>query len=272
MTRHLTNRISTAFGKLASHAFPRPIQRIINGGYVRIMGLDMREFEVPERYPTLNALFTRRLRQMRPFSGASGDFISPCDAAITAHGTLSDGTALQIKGMHYSVEGLLGSRIEAANVYKVRHGQFINFYLSPRDYHRYHIPTDLKIQKAVHIPGKLFPVNVPSLMKRTDLFIENERIVLECVTPRDKLIYLVLVGALNVGKMQISFAPELQTNCDPVEPTVYAFDDLHVKKGEDFGCFEMGSTIVVICESMLEDLRVKSGEKVRFGETIATVG
>lgn len=272
MTRHFTNRISVLFGRFAGHAFPGPVQRFINNAYVKIMGLDMHEFDAPVSYPTLNALFTRKLMHPRSVSKAAADFVAPCDAVITAYGAIKEATALQIKGMHYSVAGLLGPQVDAANIDNVRHGQYINFYLSPRDYHRYHAPTDLTIQKAVHIPGKLFPVNVPSLMKRTDLFIENERIVLECLTSQQKLLYIVLVGALNVGKMQLAFVPELQTNCDTLEPTVYNFEDLHVKKGEDFGCFEMGSTLVVICETMLDALQVKNGEKVRFGETIATIG
>ena len=117
--------------------------------------------------------------------------------------------------------------------------------------------------------GKLYPVNMPSLNKRVDLFIENERVVLECECAKGVLFYLVLVGALNVGKMQVSFEPRLQTNADRRKPTVYTFDDLYLKKGDDFGCFEMGSTIVLITEKETMDFTVQTGQKVRFGDTIA---
>jgi len=271
MTRHITNTISQQFGRFASHEFPRWFQKIVNGSYVRIMGLDMSEFNAPSSYPSLNALFTRRLRTPRSFSTETADFISPCDSLITECGDLDDTRALQIKGMSYCVKALLGSEISDENKIRVEHGQFINFYLSPSDYHRYHIPHDLKVLKAVHIPGKLYPVNMPSLNKRADLFIENERVVLECECEKGALFYLVLVGALNVGKMQVSFEPSVQTNADKLRPTAYTFEDeeLFLKKGTDFGCFEMGSTIVLITEKETMDFTVQIGEKVRFGDTIA---
>ena len=269
MTRHITNTLSQQFGKFASKAFPRWFQKIVNGSYVKIMGLDMREFNDPSSYPSLNALFTRRLNAPRPISMDAADFISPCDSLITECGDLDDTRALQIKGMSYCVKALLGNEISDANKVRIEHGSFINFYLSPSDYHRYHVPYDLKVLKAVHIPGKLYPVNMPSLNKRADLFIENERVVLECESAYGVLFYLVLVGALNVGKMQVSFEPRIQTNADAYRPTAYTFDDLYLKKGDDFGCFEMGSTIVLIAEKGVMEYTVRTGDKVRFGETIA---
>ena len=271
MTRHITNTISRQFGRFASKEFPRWFQKIVNGAYVKLMGLDMREFDEPAAYPSLNALFTRRFKAPRPMSPEARDVISPCDSLITECGDLDDTRALQIKGMSYCVKALLGNAISDDNKVRIEHGQFINFYLSPSDYHRYHVPHDLKVLKAVHIPGKLYPVNMPSLNKRADLFIENERVVLECECAGDVLFYLVLVGALNVGKMQVNFEPRLQTNADRLKPTVYTFDDLFLKKGDDFGCFEMGSTIVLITEKGTMDFTVETGEKVRFGETIATL-
>lgn len=269
MTYHFTNRLSRQFGRFASHAYPRWFQKIINNGYVKIMGLDMREFDAPDSYPTLNALFTRRLRTPRPFSEDAADLISPCDSLITECGDLDETKALQIKGMTYDVNALLGTHIDDADKARVADGTFVNFYLSPRDYHRYHIPADLTVRKAVHIPGKLYPVNMPSLKRQADLFIENERVVLECETPKGALLYLVLVGALNVGKMQVSFEPRIQTNASALEPTAYDFAGVTLKKGEDFGCFEMGSTIVMIAEKALLEISVETGEKVRFGDTIA---
>ena len=269
MTQHITNRLSKQFGRFASHAYPHWFQKIINHGYVKLMGLDMREFNTPDSYPTLNALFTRRLQKARRFSTDTTDLVSPCDSLITECGDLEETTALQIKGMSYDVNTLLGDAIDDARKERIAEGKFINFYLSPRDYHRYHIPTDLTVRKAVHIPGKLYPVNIPSLNSRHDLFIENERVVLECETPGGALCFLVLVGALNVGKMQVAFEPRIQTNADAFTPTAYTFEGLSLKKGEDFGCFEMGSTIVLIAEKTMLQISVEAGEKVRFGDTIA---
>ncbi len=270
MKRHITSLISQNFGKFASACFPGWFQNIVNVSYVRLMGLDMSEFYPPRHYKSLNALFTRHLREPRHFSLDADDFISPCDSLISECGDVKDDYALQIKGMRYHVSELLGEHIDEAAKKRVDDGTFINFYLSPKDYHRYHVPTNMKVLKAVHIPGKFFPVNMPSLKKRLNLFVENERIVLECEALKNgKKFFIVLVSALNVGVMKVSFIPELQTNINAERPSVYEFDGLYLNKGDDFGCFEMGSTIVIVSEKDMLKLLVKPGQKVRFGETIA---
>jgi len=223
MKQHLTSLVSKYFGVFASTAFSPWFQHIINQSYVSLMGLDMSDFHTPSNYKTLNKLFTRSFREARSFSLDKSDFISPCDAFITECGDLDGDTALQIKGMDYSVSELLGECFSEADKAKVNGGQFMNFYLSPKDYHRYHIPVNLNILKAVHIPGKLYPVNIPSLNKRLNLFIENERVVLACQTQEKKYFYMVLVGALNVGKMQISFDSSIQTNASAQQVQSYNY-------------------------------------------------
>ena len=268
--RHITSAISQTFGKFASHEFPHWFQKIVNNSYVKLMGLDMSEFHSPETYKTLNALFTRHLKEPRHFSLDAQDFISPCDSLISECGTLITDYALQIKGMRYKTDELLGKSFTDDEKKRVHDGDFINFYLSPKDYHRYHIPINMKVLKAVHIPGKFYPVNFPSLKKRLNLFIENERVVLECETMEGKRFYMVLVSALNVGVMKVSFEPRIQTDANVIGEQVYTFKDLYLDKGDDFGCFEMGSTIVIISEKgMFEEVLVQAGNKVKFGDTIA---
>ncbi len=268
--RHITSAISQIFGKFASKEFPAWFQNIINQSYVRLMGLDMGEFHAPDRYKCLNALFTRHLREMRNFSFEAEDFISPCDSLISECGKVVDDYALQIKGMRYKTDELLGENFTQEEKAEIYDGDFINFYLSPKDYHRYHIPINLKVLKAVHIPGRFYPVNFPSLKKRLNLFIENERVVLQCETINGKKFYMVLVAALNVGVMRVSFEPRIQTDADTIEQQVYEFDNLYLDKGDDFGCFEMGSTIVILSEKgMFEEIFAKTGDRVKFGQTIA---
>lgn len=230
----------------------------------------MKEFYSASHYKSLNELFTRKLKQNRKFSIDAKDFISPCDSWISELGTIKNDYALQIKGMRYNVNELLGDRFSIEEKQILKDGDFINFYLSPKDYHRYHIPINLKVLKVVHIPGKFYPVNLPSLKKRLNLFIENERVVLECETTQTKKkFYMVLVSALNVGVMKINFLPQLQTNADMISPTVYKLDDVYLNKGDDFGCFEMGSTIVILSQKDMLDILIKQNQKVKFGDTIA---
>ncbi|MCX6051507.1 MAG: phosphatidylserine decarboxylase [Campylobacterales bacterium] len=271
MSRHITSAISQGFGKFASKEFPKWFQNRVNSSYVGLMGLDMREFHAPSTYNSLNALFTRKLREDRKYSLDADDFISPCDSWISECGDLSQEYALQIKGMQYKCDDFLGEHFTQEEKSAVHDGKFINFYLSPKDYHRFHMPTNLKVLRVVHIPGKFFPVNVPSLKNKINLFIENERVVLMCETQNKKRFFMVLVSALNVGVMQVSFEPKIKTNADAKVSSVYSYENLYMNKGDDFGCFEMGSTIVILAEKDMLELSIKAGDNVKYAQTIAKI-
>jgi len=268
--KHVTSLISEMFGKFASKPFPAIIQHIINAGYVKLMGLDMSEFRTPASYKTLNALFTRALEVERPMPEDERALISGVDALVTDCGTIREGKAYQIKGMAYSIEKLFGEYHRAAAEW-VEGGEFMNFYLSPKDYHRYHMPFNLRIHSLTHIPGKLYPVNFPLLRNKKDLFIENERIVMECEDDRGHMHVLVLVGALNVGKMVLTFEPRVQTNSDIREPQHYTYEDVTLKRGELFGWFEMGSTLLTFSQKDTIVPRVAINQKVRFGDIVGMV-
>jgi len=269
--RHITSAASQSFGKFASKEFPHWFQKIVNSTYVGLMGLDMSDFHSPSTYKSLNALFTRRLREDRGFSLNAEDFISPCDSLISECGTITEDYALQIKGMRYKCADFIGDEFSSEEKAIVADGTFINCYLSPKDYHRYHIPTNLKVLKAVHIPGKFYPVNMPSLKKRLNLFIENERVVILCEATNGKKFYMVLVSALNVGVMQVAFESRIQTNASATTPQTYEFENLYLDKGFDFGCFEMGSTIIILTSKDMLELNVNAGQDVKYGETIASI-
>ena len=268
--RHYTSAISQLFGKFASHEFPSILQHIINASYVKLMGLDMGEFREPSTYKSLNKLFTRALEKPREIPKGKSKLISGVDALITDAGTVRDGRAYQIKGMEYSIEKLFGPYHEEA-VKKVEGGEFINFYLSPKDYHRYHMPMDLKILSMTHIPGKLYPVNFPLLRNKKELFIENERVVIECEDKRGRAQVLVLVGALNVGKMVVTFEKSIQTNSEIREPRHYRYEDLRVERGELFGWFEMGSTLLTFSKRGSIVPEVCINQKVSYADILGTI-
>lgn len=268
---HITNRISQIFGKFASKKFPKPIQKIINQAYVKFLGLDMSEFRNPSDYESLNALFTRALERPRDIDQSDQNFISPADSFITEAGTLQNDTLMQIKGMHYSVEKLLTNHIDSNNLEKVRSGEFMNFYLSPKDYHRYHASYDCKVTKLIHVPGVLYPVNFTYLKKQNDLFVQNERVILECLTNEGKVFYMVFVGALNVGQMVFEFEPKVQTNTDQENIQVYEYENLYLKKGDCIGYFKMGSTVVMVWEKGLTNLESLVEQKVSFGTIISKI-
>jgi len=271
MSKHYTNIISNLFGKFAKKEFNSNIQNIVNNAYVKMMGLDMSEFDEPKSYVSLNKLFTRALNSQRNFEDSDNSFISPSDSLVMECGTLKEHQSMQIKGMSYHVGAFLGDEIEFDNIKKIENGEYINLYLSPKDYHRYHAPLDMKISRIVHIPGKLFPVNKPALKNKKNLFIENERVVLQCHSKENKLFYLVMVGALNVGQIVINAQSDLHTNANVKQPTVYDYKDLQIKKGDELGYFMMGSTVIVISEKNMLEINVQVAENVRFGQKIATL-
>lgn len=264
---HKTNIISQYFGKFAKFEFPSFIQKLINNAYVKFLGLNMSEFRNPKFYKSLNDLFTRELSIPREIDKDENVFISPTDSLITQCGKLEKDLLLQIKGMQYSVEEMLTYNC-ANNFEKVNDGDYMNFYLSPKDYHRYHAPVDFEVKKLVHVPGKLYPVNLKYLNKQIDLFVENERVILECIH-EGKLFYMVFVGALNVGEMEFTFEPKVQTNSDAKEVKVYEYEDLKIRRGSCLGCFHMGSTVVMVWEKDFVKLEELLGQKVKYGQRVA---
>ncbi len=265
--RHYTNIFSRWFGVFAEKKFPKPIQTIINKSYVQLMRVDLSEFETPSHYPSLNSFFTRKLKTPRSFDINPSVIISPADCLVMQQGQLDEHILLQIKGHTYSVSDLLSSHVKC--IHAVRRGTFINFYLSPKDYHRYHAPFDMQVMRLIHIPGRLFPVNKPSLKKREQLYCINERVVLECSTNQSLVFYLVFIGAYNVGKIIFNFEPQLQTNLRKNYERVYEYRNLKIKKGDDLGCFEMGSSIVLIMQPDTIALKTATEQKLRFGDSVA---
>ena len=264
---HITNLISLNFGKFAKKEFPSFIQKIINASYVKLMGLNMSEFKHSRYYKSLNDLFTRELIIKRVIDENKNTIISPTDSLITQCGQIQNDIALQIKGMQYSVEELL-TYYCSSNFEKVKDGSFMNFYLSPKDYHRYHAPCDFKLLKLIHVPGKLYPVNLKYLNKEFELFIQNERVILECET-NGKIFYMVFVGALNVGQMVFEFEDRVETNTNAKEMKVYTYENIEISKGECLGYFKMGSTVVILWEKEMVDIENLLNQDVRFGQKIA---
>ncbi len=265
MNKHITNTISMRFGKFASHQFSPAIQSFINKAYVGLLGLDMSEFRDPATYPTLNALFTRGFEIPRVIDQSKDTVISPADSLITAFGEIKEDRLFQIKGMEYSFCEMLNGFLKT-NLSRVKNGSFINFYLSPKDYHRYHAPTDMTVSRLIYIPAKLYPVNMRYLKNKLNLFIENERVMLECTDSRGKIFYMVFVGALNVGQMTINFEPRVQTNAKAMKPMIFDYNNLQLSKGDEIGTFKMGSTVLMLFEKGFGKIATRLNQKIKFGE------
>lgn len=261
--------LSRGAGWLATRPIPRPWRARVHGGYSRVFGARPEEAALPlEQYPTLNAFFTRTLRPgLRPV--AAGSIVSPVDATVGAWGTVQSDTLVQAKGRDYSLAALLGSG-ELAD--RFEGGTYTTLYLSPKDYHRIHVPVSGDITAATYIPGELWPVNVAAVANVANLFAANERIVVELTAADGGRLAIVPVGATMVGMTRLVFDDELHTNARRREVRHRRYDPpVRVEAGEALGHFEFGSTVVLVCSpdaGTIEELAL--GATVRMGERIGS--
>lgn len=260
---------SRLFGLLAGFRFPKWMQNFINEGYVKYFKIDMSDFKNPRAYASLNALFTRALEVPRHLDEG---FIAPCDGVVFQCGESffggGDLFALSIKGHTYSIYELLRENFEKK---ELENGlDYVNIYLSPRDYHRYHAPCDMQILSVSYTRGHLYSVAKKYLGKIANLYTKNERVSLKCQCDR-RIFWLVFVGAQNVGKMRFCFDESLQSYAKNSHNFTQKYENLFCKKGEELGRFELGSTIIVLAQKGLLNLSLKEGQALKFGEKIAGV-
>jgi phosphatidylserine decarboxylase len=224
--------------KIATSRFPKFIQCFINKTYVKIFNIDMSAFEPenPCEYPTLNDLFIRKKKYIE-FYEEEDIVVSPSDSLVIAHDEIEDGYVYQIKGKKYSLKELIPYET------KLDGGHFINLYLSPKDYHRFHAPIDMQIVKATYIPGELMPVK-PSQLEKELVFPKNKRVVLRCKDKKDRFFYFVAVGAMIVGKIHFNFDERLQRDYNEIQTFEYE-KPISLKKGDEIGRFEFGSSILL---------------------------
>jgi phosphatidylserine decarboxylase len=261
----LSHFISQKFGSLADTKFPPSIQSFINKTYIKIFNISLDEHAPIESYKSLNELFTRKLLKPRELKGDERSLVSPADCRVTNFGEIKNGQILQIKGKSYSLSELLNS-VEKAQA--LEGGSFANLYLSPKDYHRFHAPCDAKVLYALHIPGALYPVNDPALNSIDALFAKNERVVL-ALEASFGVFYMVFVGALNVGRIIINWDDRIKTNASEDAYTLYTYENTTLKKGDEIGRFEMGSSIAMLFSKGQITSTLNEGQKIRFGDEFA---
>jgi phosphatidylserine decarboxylase len=282
----MRNKISRIFGSISGTKFPKPIQKFINESYVKGFKIDMSEFKNSSEYNSLTELFTRELVHGRKFDKADEIFISPSDGLCLECGRSNELKALSIKGYNYDIKGLLGSLFDESDLRENKNGDenlnnkqvaqkneldYANIYLSPRDYHRYHAPCDMQILSALYLPGDLYSVSIGALKRISNLYAKNERVVLKCKMKNDKILWMVFVGALNVGKIKFDFDERIQTNAMANFSQSYKYNELYVLKGEQLGMFELGSTIVLISQANSVEYNLSNGKKIKFGDSIGMI-
>ena len=233
-------------------------------------GVDLSEAADPrvESYATFNDFFTRALHPgARPQAAAT--WTCPVDGAISQFGPIEAGQLFQAKGHHYSAQSLLGGTAAEAEPYA--QGFFATLYLSPRDYHRIHMPIAGRLRRMVHVPGSLYSVNPTTARGIPGLFARNERVVCHFETARGPLL-MVLVGATIVGSIATVWHGQV-TPPRTGQVRQWTYDDpvVQLAQGEEMGRFLLGSTVILLWPKL--DLRFASDwaaqRPVRLGEAMA---
>lgn len=263
----------TAFaGCLANVKIPRIKDHLI-GRFIKKYQVNMSEafVEDPKAYSCFNDFFIRRLKpESRPL--ASVDIISPVDGSVSELGPIVDGQIIQAKGKNYTVEELLNC--DEATAQQFSQGRFATLYLSPKDYHRVHMPMGARLKSMNYIPGALFSVQPTTARVVPKLFARNERLAVFFETSIGPMV-MVMVGATIVGAIGTSWHGDIKR----VKKKI-SFDytqenkEKELEQGEEMGFFKLGSTVVLLFangDEMKWEPSLNAGFDVRFGQALGTI-
>ncbi|MDE2274068.1 MAG: phosphatidylserine decarboxylase [Gammaproteobacteria bacterium] len=242
--------------------------------FIRRFDVDLGEAAVPDitGYPTFNAFFTRALRTgTRPVTAEPDAIACPVDGTLSQLGKITGERVIQAKGRTFSLTELLGGDAVVAG--KFAAGAFMTLYLSPKDYHRVHMPVDGTLLRMLHVPGRLFSVSPATTRTVPGLFARNERVAMIFDTTAG-LMAVVMVGALNVGSIETVWAGEITPPRGYVlRSWDYLDNRLELAKGAELGRFNMGSTVIVLfaADRVHWQRELSPGSGVRMGQCIGTL-
>ncbi len=268
----LPKKALTAFAGLVAGARAGRITTGLIRWFIGKYQVNMAEAANPDigSYATFNEFFTRALRPgARPL--ASADFVSPVDGAISQFGRIEEDQIFQAKGHNYLTVALVGGDRELAEQF--RHGSFATLYLSPRDYHRVHMPCDGRLMRMIYVPGALFSVNPTTARGVPNLFARNERVVCVFEGAQGPFV-MVLVGATIVGSMQTVWHGVINPpRTGRLREWRYDKQHLVLKKGEEMGRFLLGSTVVMLFrkDTLAFAPAWQPAGAVRLGEAMANL-
>ncbi|PCJ27783.1 MAG: phosphatidylserine decarboxylase [SAR86 cluster bacterium] len=266
--QHFLSRI---VGKIAESAlFKKPFIRI----FIKRYKVDLSEaiIQDPDAFKNFNAFFTRELKaNARPLEDQPGAIICPADGAVSQLGSITQNQLLQAKGRHYNLDDLLGGDEELATLF--HEGDFATIYLSPRDYHRVHMPLGGVLQKTVYVPGDLFSVNQTTANAVPNLFARNERLICLFQTEAGPMA-LILVGAMIVAGIDTVWSGQVcpGKGLRNIQTTDYSghTPPVTLATGAEMGRFRLGSTAIVLFGHGSIDLEpsLEANSSVSMGQSL----
>ncbi|MCG8379667.1 MAG: archaetidylserine decarboxylase [Proteobacteria bacterium] len=226
----------------------------------------------PDDYQSFNSFFTRKLKpDARTWAKDPDHVLSPVDGNISQIGQINDDNIIQAKAMNYSLTRLLSNETRAVEL--LNNGLFATLYLSPRDYHRIHMPVSGKLIKSIYVPGNLFAVNTASVRTVDQLFARNERFI-SLFDTEIGLMAQIMVGAVFVGSMDTVWLGQITpTKHREITVQQYEENEVHLNQGDEFGHFNMGSTVILIFQkdSIAWLNEVKTENPVQVGQVLGKI-
>ena len=266
--------LSRLVGKLAS-CRTTWLKNALITRFIKRFNVDMSQAAQPDptAYANFNDFFTRALRDdARPLDETPNGILCPADGAISQLGTIEQGRLFQAKGHSFSLTELLGGDTERATPFMG--GQFATVYLSPRDYHRLHMPVTGTLREMIYVPGRLFSVNQTTAENVPDLFARNERVVCIFDTELGPMA-MVLVGAMIVASIETVWAGQITPPTRTLKTWQYdvnAREPIVLEKGAEMGRFLLGSTVILTFapNSMEWSEQLKAGSPVEMGQLMGS--
>ena len=255
--------ISRATGRLAASQRPWVRGPLIRA-FARAYGVDMAEAERPDlaSYTSFNDFFSRALvPTARSIDADPASVVSPADGVVSQTGLIERGELIQAKGIRYPFSALA----DVCALPEFEGGAFATVYLSPKDYHRVHLPLAGRLVRSVAIPGKLFSVNAATEQGVAGLFAVNERLVMEFETALGRML-VVMVGALIVASIETVWGGPPS----PYRRKQVDAHDIPFEKGAEVGRFLLGSSVVLAFERGRVDLDLAAGDVVRMGRPVGS--
>lgn len=240
--------------------------------FIRYYRVDMQEALLPQpsSYETFNEFFTRHLRpEVRPMSHDDAGLVAPADGTISQLGCIDEGRLVQAKGHHYQLDQLLAGDVELAKTFQG--GQFATLYLSPRDYHRVHMPCDGLLQQMIYVPGTRFSVNPLTAQHVPNLFARNERVIVIFETAFGPLAQ-ILVGAAIVGSIHVTWTGKVISWAGTITQWDYSPEEpIFLNRGSEMGFFKLGSTVINLFSPKHLSLasHLVCGQTIKLGEPYA---
>lgn len=269
LPHHVLSKLMSFF----THCENKPLKNLIIQKIIDIYGVNMQEAAEADinSYASFNHFFTRTLKPgIRPMPNANNAVVCPADGAVSQAGNITDGNIFQAKGKSFTATALLGGDPQRSAPFN--NGVYTTIYLSPKDYHRLHMPLTGTLKEMVHIPGRLFSVNTATTNSVPGLFARNERVA--CIFDTEVgPMALILVGAIFVSSIEtVWHGVVTPPSIAEVRSWLYENNAPVLEKGAEMGRFNMGSTIIVLFgeEAVRWEADFVADKTVKLGEMIGT--